>query len=130
MVKYVPYDGGRVSMRWRRVLRRARQQGVDFHVNSGHRTLREQTALFRRNMVLSGGRWRPRAGRPLTAWPLPTAPHILTGRHAHALDLNGAKALAKWLNRNGVRAGFPVPGEPWHLVVSGRDLSRLSRKLK
>jgi lysozyme len=92
----------------------------------------EQTALFKRNMQFVGGRWIPRPGRPLTAFPSPTAPHIRVGRHAHALDVNsldgGETRLERWIERQGVNWRNTVPGESWHGELSGSDLKKLARK--
>ncbi|HVM46172.1 MAG TPA: glycoside hydrolase family protein [Candidatus Thermoplasmatota archaeon] len=134
-VKYVPFDGAKVSRRWRVALVEARRNGVRFRVNSGHRTMAEQRALFERNMHYKDGRWQPKPGRPLTAWPSRTAPHIREGNPAHALDVDvhvgdGAAGLAAWLRKRGVAVSFPVSGEPWHMEISRRDLRRLSNRLK
>src|SRR5215207_5152933 len=84
-VVYKNYYGKRVSRRWNRVLRAADRAGVKFHLTSGHRTMREQWALYNQNMQSPGV---PKPGRPLTAFPSPNAPHIRIGRAAHALDIN------------------------------------------
>jgi hypothetical protein len=130
VIRYVPYGTVRVSERWRKVLRAADKAKVPFHVTSGHRTMAEQTALFKRNMVRPGV---PRPGRPMTAVPNPNAPHIFSGRHAHALDVDsldgGETRLQKWLERKGAKVTNPVKGESWHMVVSGQDLKRLAEKL-
>ena len=116
------------------MLTAARKDGVQFTVTSGHRTLREQAALFRRNMQRVGTRWARRPGRPLTAFPSPTAPHIRVGRSAHALDvdaLDGGEArLQRWLQRQGARPTNPVPGEAWHLEVPPADLKKLWRRFR
>lgn len=135
VITYVRYGRNslRVSKRWAKVLRAADKDKVRFTLTSGHRTLREQTALFRRNMRWTGLRWVPRSGRPLTAFPSPAAPHIRAGRHAHAIDVNsldgGETRLQRWLEREGARPTNPVPGEAWHLELSGRDLKRLARRV-
>lgn len=132
-IKYVSYGTVRVSARWAKILKAANKAGVRFHVTSGHRSAVEQGRLFRQNMRLVGGRWVPKPGRPLTAKPYPTAPHIRTGRHAHALDVNaldgGEARLQRWLERKGARVTNPVPGEAWHLEVSGSDLKKLAAKI-
>lgn len=124
----------RVSKRWAKVLRAADRDKVRFTLTSGHRTLAEQTVLFRRNMRWTGLRWVQRPGRPLTAFPTPMAPHIRTGRHAHAIDINsldgGETRLQKWLERKGAHPSNPVAGESWHLELSGPDLRRLARRLR
>lgn len=136
-VNYVRWgdSGVRVSRRWRVVLLAARESGVRFKVNSGHRTMLEQALMFRQNMRLVGGRWVAKPGRPLTAFPTPNAPHIFTGRAAHALDVDefygdGVKGLAHWLRVRKAHVAFPVKGENWHMVVTGRDLARLWRKYR
>src|SRR4051794_33661847 len=100
-IAYVPYGTVRVSRRWRTVPRAADRAHAAFHVDSGHRTLREQARMFRQNMHFVGGRWVPKPGHPLTAFPSPNAPHIRVGRANHALDVNeldgGAQRLAHWL---------------------------------
>lgn len=133
-VHYDSFDGARVSGRWKTVLTRARKDGIRFHVNSGHRTMAEQQALFNRNMHLVNGRWVPRPGHPLTAVPNRDAPHIFTGRAAHALDVDsndgGETRLQRWLEKQGTHPTNPVPGESWHMVLSGRELDRLYRRFK
>jgi hypothetical protein len=134
VVKYVPYGSVRVSGRWRVILRAADKDRVRFYVTSGHRTLREQWKLFRQNMQFVRGRWVPRPGHPLTAFPLPTAPHIALGRRNHAIDVNsldgGETRLQRWLERHGAHPTNPVPGEAWHMQLSGRDLRKLWRKFR
>jgi hypothetical protein len=128
------FDGKRVSRSWFRVLTAARADGVRFTLNSGKRTMREQTALFRQNMQLVGGRWIQRPGRPLTAFPSPTAPHIRVGLANHALDVNaldgGENRLQAWLAKHGVHAVNNVAGEAWHLDAPLRELLRFARRLR
>lgn len=133
-IRYVSYGTVRVSERWRKVLRAADRAEVGFHVTSGHRTLAEQQALFDRNMIRGAdGRWVPRPGHPLTAFPSPDSPHIFEGRHGHALDVNaldgGEARLQKWLETHGVRMSNPVPGEAWHMVANTDDLRTLAAEL-
>lgn len=134
IVKYVPYGSVRVSGRWAVVLRRADRAHVGFHVESGHRTMREQLKLFRQNMHLVLGRWVQRPGHALTAIPTPNAPHIALGRRNHALDVNaldgGVLRLIHWLESHGAHPTRPVPGEAWHVQLSGRDLRMLWRKFR
>lgn len=129
-IRYARFDGKRVSKRWAVVLKRARKDGVRFQLTSGRRSMAEQWGLYRQNM-LNG---RPRPGRPLTAFPSPTAPHIRVGNPAHALDVNaldgGEARLQRWLEKKGARPTNPVPGEAWHLELSLRDLTRLWRKYR
>lgn len=88
--------------------------GVKIHVASGHRTMEEQTALYKANMDPVTG--KPKPGHPLTARPNASAPH--TQGIAADIWINGTNALA-WSPRvrevatkHGVC--FPVPGETWH----------------
>lgn len=136
-VEYVPYGNGKkVSKVWHRILTEADRQRVGFTVTSGHRTEDEQRALFNQNMHRVNGRWVPKPGRPLTAWPSPTAPHIRTGRPDHALDVNsrdgGEARLERWIESQGAHIEWmnTVPGEPWHGEVSREDLMRLYRKFR
>ena len=128
-IRYVRYGTVRVSARWALVLKAADKAGVKFKVNSGHRSFAEQARLFHQNMIRPGV---PRPGRPLTAVPSPFAPHVRSGRHAHALDVNsvdgGETRLQKFLERHGAKVTNPVPGESWHMEVSGRDLHRLAQR--
>lgn len=130
-VSYVPYGNVRVSRKWRTVLRAAERAGVKFTVTSGHRTMAEQQALFDRNMVRPGV---PKRGRPMTAVPSPTAPHIRRGSPAHAIDVNsldgGAQRLENWLDLRGADARNTVPGEAWHLEVTRAHLEALVRSLR
>lgn len=133
-VRYYTYGRNRVrvSKKWLAVLRAADNAGVRFTVTSGHRSMRQQARLFRQNMQFVRGRWVPKPGRPLTAFPSPTAPHIRVGRAAHALDVNsldgGEQRLEWWLDRQGVNAENTVRGEAWHLELSTRELTKLYRK--
>lgn len=128
-VSYVPYGSVRVSRKWRTVLRRADKENVRFHVTSGHRTMAEQWVLFLRNMHKVNGRWVPKPGRPLTAYPSPTAPHIREGKAAHALDVNsldgGEQRLENWVDNQGVSWENTVSGEAWHGELSEAELDKL-----
>lgn len=119
------FDGSRWHPYWFRFLREARKAGVRFHANSGKRTLREQWSLFRQNMYFSGGRWRQRPGRPLTAFPSILAPHI---RRHHAGDFNGAQGLIDYGRRHGVTLVREVPGEEWHLKANWAQLRMFYRR--
>ena len=125
------FQGKRVSPAWKTILDEAVKDGVRFQLNSGQRTMAEQQALYDQNM--SGG--VPRPGRPLTARPSPTAPHIKQGHQNHALDVddvgNGENELQVWLRRHGVEAVNNVPGEAWHLdPVVEADLLQLAGKIR
>lgn len=123
MAQYVLFDGKRVSREWHVVLSAAREAGVQFRVNSGHRTMREQAKLYANYL---------RTGYPLAAKPSPVAPHIRIKRIDHALDVDaldgGAERLADWLRDRGGHPTFPVPGEAWHLELSTTDLQLLATR--
>jgi hypothetical protein len=130
-IKYVRFEGKRVSKKWYVVLRHLRKSGVEFTLNSGKRTMREQWALFRKNMRWDGRRWVPKPGRPLTAYPSPTAPHVRLGRADHALDMDNANKVAWHLkHKHGVNPTFPVAGENWHMELPSRELTKLWRELR
>lgn len=126
-------QGKRVSAAWKVVLDEAADDGVRFQLNSGQRTMAEQTALFEQNMYPDGS--GPRPGRPLTARPNANAPHIKAGRQNHALDVdsvgNGENELQAWLRRQGIDAVNNVPNEDWHIdVVSEGPLLDLAAKIR
>jgi hypothetical protein len=129
-------DGKRVSRKWWIVLRAAERDGVPFLLNSGQRTMDEQRALFNQNMQLVGGRWVPRPGRPLTAVPNASAPHIRVGRSDHALDVNsldgGETRLERWVEDQGshIEWNNTVAGESWHGEVPADDLNRLAARFE
>jgi hypothetical protein len=119
-VSYVGFRGKVISREWAAVLTAATQE-VAFQIDSGHRTMGEQQALY--NHFL-------RFGSPLAARPSATAPHIRTGRFDHALDINaldgGAARLFTWLHGKGAHPAFAVPGEPWHIEVPANELRALA----
>jgi hypothetical protein len=130
-IVYVPYGNGkRVSEDWDTVLSAADKDGVQFTVNSGHRTMAEQAALYNANM-LNG---RPRPGHALTAVPSASAPHIRLGKRSHALDVEpsdgGVQRLAAYLRSKGASVSFPVRGESWHIEIPERDLIKLAARLR
>jgi len=125
------FQGKRVSRRWKAVLEAAVRDGVKFTLTSGRRTMSEQAALFRLNMVRPGV---PKPGRPLTAFPNPLAPHIRVGSQAHALDINsldgGETRFERWVEKHGVDWRNTVPGEAWHGELTGRALRKLHRRTR
>jgi hypothetical protein len=132
-VQYFTYGANRVKVsgRWRKVLKAADRARVNFTVNSGHRTFQEQQALYNQNMIAPGV---PKPGRPMTAVPSNTAPHIRTGEPHHALDVStldgGETRLESWLDRfAGVNAENTVAGEPWHLELSKLELIRVYNRV-
>ena len=129
-IRYWDYYGHRVSRRWNVVLRAADRVGVRFHLDSGHRTMAEQQALYDQNM--SGG--HPKPGHPLTAVPSCDAPHIRCGHANHALDIDstdgGTVRFANFLRHHGANPQWTVPNESWHIEITAKELARLSRKLR
>jgi len=120
------FQGKRVSDEWDLILTDAAKR-VSFRLNSGRRTMREQSVLFAQNMIAPN---RPKPGRPMTAVPNPRAPHIMVGRPNHSLDIDtnvgdGEQALEHELERMGLIIINDVIGEPWHQTE--RDASRLRR---
>lgn len=114
-VHYRLIDGEYVSDEWFTVLSAMRRDGVQFHVNEGHRTMARQAFFY-------AGWLSRRPGFALAAFPSPTAPHIRTGRIDHAIDFNGASAAIAWCRRHGLSARLTVPGESWHVEVPANQL--------
>ena len=119
------FDGSRVSDEWDVILTAARRDGVQFHLNSGRRTISEQWRLYRL--------WRAGVGA-VAAFPSPAAPHIRTGRADHAIDVStiggGEHRLQEYLNRHALGARNTVAGEPWHLEAASEVLlKRAAAKL-
>lgn len=127
------FQGKRVSKPWSLVLRAAARDGVHFTLNSGRRTMKEQWALFNQNMQKVGARWVPKPGRPITAFPSPTAPHIRVGRPDHALDVStvdgGESRLERWLDERGFDWRNTVSTEAWHGEVDGAQLVHAAKRL-
>lgn len=118
-------DGRPVSKPWHVVLTHARRMGVTFHVNDGRRTIALQRARVKKH-----GLWTPRNPTG-AARPTPGAPHINYGLCNHAVDADGAEALARFLKGKGCRSVTrPIAAEPWHIQISRRDLLRLSRRIE
>lgn len=93
-----------------RAARAAKKYGRPIHVNSSFRSMDEQWALYRQNMIAPG---RPKPGRPLTAYPDDRAPHM----RGIALDIPNARTtpkLIKALRAEGLIDD--VPSEIWHLT--------------
>lgn len=127
-VTYGPFRGVTVSREWAAILDAAAKAGVEFQLNSGHRTMQEQQDLVNRKGV-----WSP-SNQQGAARPSPTAPHIRVGRCNHAIDVdtagNGVVELIDWLRSKRVTAVRNVPGEPWHVfVASEQELRRLAAEL-
>jgi hypothetical protein len=123
-VTYLQWDADDVvSEAHHRVLTGARRAGVPVAINDGRRTMALQQARY--NTYLRGG--------PLAARPSSTAPHIMRGREDHALDQqsSGIGRLMAYYRRRGVRCGLTVPGESWHMGLTGgeRELLSAARRL-
>lgn len=122
-VTYGPFRGKTVSREWAVVLAAAAEEGVAFTLDSGHRTMAEQQRL-----VDEKGLYGP--GNPHGApRPSASAPHIRIGRIDHALDVDGAAALAGWLSRKGTHPQFTVPTENRHVELTADELDRLARQV-
>lgn len=127
------FHGEQVSWAHKVILDELERRGVLSRIQDGQRSLAKQTALFFQNMHFIGGRWQPKPGRPLTAFPRPGAPHIKKGHVNHALDVlppftnveNGYEAL-------GVKGAiFNVSSERWHLdFLDEGSLIRVAGSLK
>jgi hypothetical protein len=119
------FDGRKVSTSWDIVLTHARRMGVRFELDSGRRTMTEQWALWRNYR---------KYGRPVAAFPNPNAPHIRTGRQAHAIDVNsldgGETRLEHFLRKEGLHPTNPVRDESWHLEVPESSLRRYAQKVR
>ncbi len=122
-IRYTQYRGLTCSEPWRVFLTAAERDGVDFDANSLRRSMSEQGVLFRQNMYPDGS--GPRPGRPLTARPSSTAPHIKVGRWDHAGDFNGAGNLIAYAARKGIRLVRTVASEIWHLEFVGVSAERI-----
>lgn len=106
---YLKFDGYDVSKAWFELLTAARRDGVDFTLNSGHRTMARQWELWRL--------WQSGRGNR-AAFPSLFAPHIRAGQY-HAIDVEGSQALINWAARHGVTLTRTVSGESWHLEGFG-----------
>jgi hypothetical protein len=128
-VVYHRFNGKRVSREWYVVLTAAVHEGAiaEHDLDSGHRTMDEQTVLVREKGV-----WSP-ANPHGAALPNRTAPHIRLGRPDHALDVNAlngaARRLASFLARKGAHPHFTVPPEPWHIELDLDELRELAHTL-
>lgn len=120
------FDGHRVSKPWHVVLTHARNDGVNFLVTDGRRTMAMQRARVKKH-----GLWSlsnpTGAARPSLA-----APHINFYRANHALDVGvGAYNLVHYLNTagRGVHATRPIAAEEWHVQVERRGLLNYSKRI-
>lgn len=88
----------------------ARQLGQPLEIVSGHRSREEQSELYQRYLNGTGNLAAP-----------PGSSHHETGRAADVY-VNGT-ALASFDGGSAAASaaglGFPVPGEPWHVELSG-----------
>jgi len=120
------FQGVNVSTSWDTVLTHAQRMGVQFKLNSGRRTMREQLYLYR-------NRGKPGFAN-VVAFPSPNAPHIRVGRQAHALDVDTHRAgethLQQFLAKEGLHPRNTVRGEPWHLEVGERELRAYAKRVR
>src|ERR1700754_759061 len=100
-VTYQPFRGKSVSREWAAVLSAAAKDGVNFTLNSGHRTMAEQQQLVNRQGLFGPG--NPHGA----ARPSATAPHIREGRIDHALDVDALDGSAQRLPARGRGDGRP-----------------------
>lgn len=104
----------------RRLDKVAAELGVTIFVRSGYRSLDEQWALYRQNMAAPGV---PKPGRPLTAYPNASAPHVrgvaadcgIDGVNLGAWKDGRARSV---LLKHGLC--LPVASESWHVEVGAR----------
>jgi hypothetical protein len=97
-----------------RAARAAKKYGKKVHVNSSYRSMEEQWALYRQNMVSPGV---PKPGRPLTAYPNSKAPHT----RGIALDIPNARTTPKLIAAlRSERLMDDVPSEIWHVTNHAR----------
>jgi hypothetical protein len=119
------FDGHKVSTSWDIVLTHARRMGVHFELDSGRRTMAEQWVLWRNYR---------KYGKPVAAFPNPSAPHIRLGKQAHAIDVNsldgGESRLQRFLEHEGLRVTNPVQGEPWHMEAPESMLRHYSQLIR
>lgn len=120
----VTFRGKRVARAQYLLLDAAADHGISYDLNSGRRTMAEQTQLYN----------HPPPGTPLVARPNVNAPHIMKGRANHADDIgqraNGNLRVAAFYRSHGVPVTFNVAGEPWHMFpISEAALLRAAKKL-
>lgn len=123
-VIYKSIDNEEVSVEWYTALMDCRRAGVAFNVNEGHRTMARQTYFWSGSPNNPNRTWRGN----LAARPSPYAPHIRSGRFDHALDLNNAAGVMRWLRAHGIRCSLTVPGESWHVEANADDLRRYHQR--
>ncbi len=120
------FQGKRVSWAWAVILRHVSTK-IEFRLNSGRRTMKEQTHLY------------VNRGKPgfaaVAAVPNPNAPHIKVGRANHSLDIDqfvgqGERGVQTRLGILGLDPVNDVASEGWHLtVVDEAALIRVATKL-
>lgn len=120
-VKYFSIDGELVSEDWFIFLTAARQAGVKYHINEGHRTFARQ--LYFWNCYKSG---KCNNGN-LAAFPSNNAPHIRTGREDHAIDSDDLQNIINYGRQNIVTISRTVPGESWHGEANAKQLAEFAK---
>lgn len=121
-VTYRLIDSELVSVEWLSFLTKAREAGVRFRINEGHRTFARQLWFWNcmRSKKCNNGN--------LAARPSPFAPHIRTGRIDHAIDTDELGALIEYGRKVGVRITRTVRGESWHGEAPAADLRAFHTK--
>lgn len=123
------FNGKRVSTDWHAVLTYvADERNTPVPLNSGQRTLAEQTALRRC--------WERKCqgpSTPLAAKPSCGAPHIDCGQQSHALDIQcGAQhaRVVAVLRDLGLTVSHTVAGECWHIEVPEAQLKLTADRIR
>lgn len=123
------FHGKRVSKDWFEVL--SYLEGaldVTVPLNSGQRTIEEQTALRRC--------WERKCqgpDTPLAAKPSCGAPHIDCGQQSHALDVQCGSQhnrVVAMLGRLGMTVHHTVAGECWHIEVPEAQLKLAADRIR
>jgi hypothetical protein len=106
------FNGKRVSWPHKVILDDLERRGILKFINSGQRTMAEQTKLW-----LEKGQYHPIKNPDGAAFPNPFAPHIKKGKLNHAIDINDGTSdrVAAAYRDLGVPAVFNVSTEPWHI---------------
>lgn len=123
-LEFASRDHEHVSRQWFYLLRDLHEDGVQFNVNEGHRTMKRQRVLVRLKGAFS-------ASNPTgAAAPSRTAPHIRTGKPNHAIDFDNAAGVVSAAGKRGVRLYRPISTEPWHVDPDAGDLRRYYLKVR
>lgn len=126
---YTTLHGKRVSKDHYTILRAyERKYNCAVQINQGARTIADQWRFWNNYK---------KYGRPLAAYPSPSAPHIKWGQGHHALDINAgsgcgqAQHVAAYYRSLGIPVAFNVPSEAWHMDTLDRAAQkRAAAKLR